>query len=262
MYEQIIWDLGGSIDNEIHYAGKAGAKGEKRAPRVKPTPEQMQRQNQWKKEVYMHRLIRLNFSKDDYLFTLKYPMGARPTLAQVIKDWQKFRDAMKRAYKKHDVPFKWIYRMEVGMSGGRHIHIIINHIEGVDVLKLVKQKWKPGNVNCQPMYEQGNFKALAEYMTKKPDKEIKGQLSLFETEEQKAFKKFSSSRNLKRPVPKKKKFLRRTVRKILAEGPQPRKGYYIDRESVVMGVNQFTGYSYIRYTEYALPQRRRYDETG
>ena len=130
------------------------------------------------------------------------------------------------------------------------------------MLKLVKSKWKPGNVNCQPMYEQGNFKALADYMTKKPDKGIKGQLSLFETEEQKAFKKFSTSRNLKRPVPEKKTFTRRTVRKILAEGPKPRRGYYIDKDSIVIGVNQFTGYSYIRYTEYSLPARGKSEHGG
>ena len=38
-----------SNETEIHWAGKYGAKGEKRDPKEKATPDQVRRQNQWKK---------------------------------------------------------------------------------------------------------------------------------------------------------------------------------------------------------------------
>lgn len=254
MYEQYIFKMSKTKSNDIviHYSGNYGAKGEKRAPKKKATPEQIKKQNQWRKETYVHRLIRANFDTDDYLFTLKWPRGDRPTLDEVVKAWDHFRDAMRRVYKKNNIPFKWIHRIEIGKRGGRHIHVIVSNIPGVNMTKLVSQKWKPGSINCTPMYEQGNFKALAEYMTKPLPDEIKGQLSLFETEKQKAFRKYSASRNLTKPIEEKKVYTRRTVRKIIEEGPKPTPGFYIDKNSIVIGVNQFTGYSYIRYTEYAV----------
>lgn len=265
MYEQLSFfmEKTKSIDRVYRFKGNYGAKGEKRVPRRKATQEQMTKQNQWKKETYMHRLIRNNFDIKDYLFTLKWPKGARPTLEAVMKAWKNFAAAMRKAYKKYGAQFKWIHRMEIGKNGGRHIHVILNHIDGVNMTELVKSKWKAGHINCTPMYEEGNFKDLADYMTKPPDEQIEGQLSLFETEEQKAFRKYSVSRNLKKPEEKRKPYSRRTVRDMVINGPKPTPGYYIDKNSIVTGVNQFTGYSYIRYTEYALPDpRRRFDETG
>lgn len=263
-YEQITFDCGQSVDYEIRFKGNYGAKGEKRAPRRKATPEQMAKQNQWKKETHMHRLLRNNFNTEDHLFTLKWRKGARPSLDEVLKTWKNFADSMRNAYKKYKLPWKWVHRIELGKHGGRHIHIIMNHIDGVDMTALVQSKWKAGHINCTPLYEEGNFKDLAEYMTKLPTEEIEGQLSLFETEEQKAFRKYSHSRNLKEPEVKKKPYKRRTLRKILACGPEQRKGWYIDKASIVMGVNPYTGYSYIHYTEYRIRHgdRRRHDETG
>ena len=254
MYEQYTFRMEKTRSNDIviHYAGNYGARGEKRAKKRQATPEQIQKQNQWKKETYVHRLIRANFDTEDYLFTLKWEKGARPSVEEVGKEWRRFAAAMRREYKKHDLPFKWIHRIEIGKRGGRHIHVIINQIPGENMARLVSRKWMPGSINCTPMYEQGNFKDLAEYMTKPPPEEIKGQLSMFETEEQKAFRKYSASRNLSKPAAEKKTYTRRTVRKIIEEGPKPTPGFYIDKNSIVIGVNQFTGYSYIRYTEYAV----------
>lgn len=46
-----------------------------------------------------------------------------------------------------------------------------------------------------------------------------------------------------------RKYLLRTVRKIIDTGPKPTEGYYIDKNSLKMGVNLYSGLSYIKYTE-------------
>ena len=46
MYNRDRWIFSNSIETEYKFAGKYGAKGEKRAKRKKATPEQMAKQNQ------------------------------------------------------------------------------------------------------------------------------------------------------------------------------------------------------------------------
>ena len=39
------------------------------------------------------------------------------------------------------------------------------------------------------------------------------------------------------------------MQKIIDEAPIPCKGFYIDKDSIVYGLNPYTGYSYISYRE-------------
>lgn len=49
-YIQDTYYLGDYIATEIKFIGRNGAKGERRAKKIKATPEQMARQNQWTRE--------------------------------------------------------------------------------------------------------------------------------------------------------------------------------------------------------------------
>ena len=69
-------------------------------------------------------------------------------------------------------------------------------------------------------------------------------------------KQYHPSRNLVRPQPEKKKYHRWTVRKLIEEGPKPTPGFYIVPDSVVSGVNPYTGMSYLHYEEERLKKRR------
>ena len=66
---------------------------------------------------------------------------------------------------------------------------------------------------------------------------------------------YSTSRNLIRPKPERKRYRRWTMRKLLLYGPKPTPGYYIVPESIRSGTNRYTGYSYMRYTEEKLDRR-------
>ena len=250
-YKEKRFDLGDSIEHEIHFAGKYGAKGEKRGPKKKATPEQIKKQNHWIKVNYLRRLIILNFIPYDFLCTLKYPKGTRKPIQEVQDDVKRFIDRLRARYKKAEVPLKYIYRIEIGKRGGIHVHIIIKRLpENGD--KLIQEKWTAGRVNFTNLYQAGGFQDLAEYIAKEPPEEMEGQINLFSDSEKKKLMAYVPSRNLVKPVPEEKEYRRRTVQKMIIEGPEPAKGFYIDKDTMVYGTNPFTGYSYLYYREYRL----------
>ena len=156
---------------------------------------------------------------------------------------------MRREYKKRDFPFKWIYRIEVGKKGGIHIHILINRLVGEATDMLIQKKWKYGRANYTAIYANGGYEQLESYIVKQPQEQEIEQLSLFPKEEQRELIRYSCSRNLIRPVPERQVYSRWTVRKLIENGPTATKGYFIDKNSIVYGINPYTGMSYYRYTE-------------
>lgn len=250
MYWKDTWKLGSTNEIEYKYAGKYGAKGEKRAKRKKATPEQIRKQNQRNREKNMRRLIKANFSPDDLWCTLKYPKGTLKSVEEVRKDLDNFLSGARKAYRKREEMFKYIYRVEIGRRGGLHIHILVNRIRGEpETAVLIRKLWKGGRVHYEGIYEQGGYEQLAAYIVKPPPEEMEGQLSLFSEKDRKKLKNYSCSRNLVRPLPERKEYKRRTLRKLIEEGPVPTPGYYIDRDSIACGVNPYTGMSWLHYTE-------------
>lgn len=251
MYIQKTYFFLDSNEYEFVYKGKYGAKGEKRAKRKKPTPEQMKKQNQTNKENKVRRLIKKNFTKRDYWITLKYKAGERPGVKKLKKDFQKFIRRLRRVYTKLSAELKYIYRMEIGRLGGVHTHMILNRVgSGLDV--VVRDAWIASGgyaIDYELLRDEDGYSELAKYIVKEPDEEQAQQLSLFETEEAEQLVRYGRSRNLEEPVPEKKAYSRRTVRRLVEDGPKPSKGCYIDKNSIRCGVNPYTGLSYLRYTE-------------
>ncbi len=154
-----------------------------------------------------------------------------------------------RTQESRDGTVKFLLRMEIGRKGGVHVHLIVPRIRGEDTDLLVQESWKHGRAHFESVHEGGGYEKLAAYLVKQPDGETREQLSLFPEEERKELVKYSSSRNLARPQPERKRYRRRTLRKVLEEGPKASEGYWIDKNTVYAGTNRFTGYSYLRYTE-------------
>ncbi len=269
-YQEKIYDLGACIEHELCYAGTCGGKREKRGTRVKPTSEAQQKINQRNRETLIRRKIVLNFRPGDLWVTLKYPKGARKPIREVMKDWAEFGRRMRAAYKKAGEKFKYIYRIEIGKLGGIHIHLILNRIEGTDTGLLVNDCWtmarhkedpEPaelcgrmnGYADIEYMYGSGDYEKLAAYIVKAPSSDD-GQMYFagLGLKEKKAFLRYGCSRNLKKPVAVKKEYHHWTMRRILKDGPKPKPGYYIDKDSIVCGVNPYTGWSYYHYREIRL----------
>lgn len=263
MHKQEVYRFYNSIEYEYKFMGKYGAKGEKRAPKSKATPEQIKKQNQLNRENRMRRKIKANFLPDDLWITLKPAAGKKKSIKELTKDVSNFLTSLKRAYKKRDADLKYICRFEVGKRGGLHCHILLNRIRGkpeTDI--LVRDKWKRygGSVSYESIYENGGYRKLAEYIVKLPEEEVTAQLSFFPEEDRKTLVKYTCSRNLTTPVPEVKEYTRKTVKKLIENGPEPTPGFYIDKESIKTGTNPYTGMSYLYYTEIRIKEIRRSNE--
>lgn len=248
-----VYRIGGWIEHEYKYAGNFGKKGEKRQKRAKTTPEQMRLYNRMNKAKKLRRTIGLNFKYGDYWLTLTYKNGKGKQMDEVKHDVEKFRKRIKWAYGKKNCAFKWMQVIEIGKRGGIHIHMVLNRIEGTDI--LVAKHLVHGHPYFKTLYEEGQYRKLADYMSKLPPEEKSGKGLEAITGENYSF---STSRNLKRPKPdEQKRYTRRTMERAVKEGPKPTPGYYIDKDSIRIGVNKVTGWSYMYYTELPLGGRGR-----
>lgn len=250
MYRRKRYKFASSNEYVYTWIGEYGRKGEKRAKKKKPSPEQIKKQNQKNKENRIRRKIKANFEDNDCWITLKYPAGTRIQLEQIEADMKKFIRSLRGKWKRKGKELKYIMRIEVGKNGGPHAHILINrHPEG-RTLEEVRASWERtgGSVNIRPL-NIDDAKEVAEYIAKEPTEEVEGQLELFPPEDRKAFLRYTCSRNLIEPEPEEKIYMRRTVEKLVKEGPKPTPGYYIVKESIRTGVNPYTGRSYLYYTE-------------
>ncbi len=261
-YFKKTYDMGDVIDYEYSFNGNYGAKGEKRAPRVKATPEQIAKQNHTNKVKKVRRLIILNFHPWDLWLTLKYPRGTRMTSKEVLKDVQDWTGKLRSRYRKAGEELKWIRRIEIGKYGGIHVHILINRPRSIKDIDLVcKELWGRAGINFQSLREEGGYEQLAEYICKKAkDDETEGQLSFLPEEDRKRCLSYKTSKNLVRPEDVfnkdcEKKYSHWTMRRLIEEGPKPREGYYIDKNSIRTGINKYTGKSYYQYTEIKLNNR-------
>lgn len=250
------WLFDDSIEYEFKFAGNYGAKGEKRQKKKKATPEQIKKQNQRNREIKTRRLIKANWTPGSYWVALNYPRGTRKPYEEVEKDFEKLIGRMRYRYKKQGDELKWLCRIEIGKRGGIHIHILINRPNGKKTAdQIVSESWTSGRAHFTTIYEDGGYKDLAEYIAKPPPEKQEN------NEDAVRANRIRTSRNLIRPQPERKYYTRRTVEKMIRyiqigefrdiETP----GFHIDPDSVVMGVNRFTGYSYLKYTEFRIRKK-------
>ena len=152
-YRKLTYHFKNSIEHEYHHKGRYGAKGEKRQPKKEVTKEQIALQNQRNRENRMRRLIKANFEEDDLWVGLQYPEGTRKALASVKMDLRKFLTRMRRLYKKMGIPFKFVYRIEIGERGGIHVHVLFNRErQGPHPDLLAKSCWPHGPLNYKSIY--------------------------------------------------------------------------------------------------------------
>lgn len=235
LYVKKIYDLGWVKEISKYYPGNYGAPGVKRGPKRKRTPEDIERQNKTNREKKVQRLILTNFHEGDWHLVLKYKKELRPeSMAEAKKQVQKFLADMRKAYKKAEYQFKYIYVTERGKRGACHHHLIIEDIAEPDLntKKMVLKFWEYGSKAFIPLYEDGEFENLAEYIVKK------------ETKEDAEGCTYSRSRNLIVPEPQREIIHRRRWQR----EPRPEKGWYIVPDSLVNGENPVTGYPYQHYT--------------
>ena len=189
----------------------------------------------------MRRLINANFGLGDYHLVLTYKRDQRPTPAEARKRLAAFLRKLRREYKKRCEDLKYIMVTEY-RSTAIHHHLVINGLE-TNLNKLVRECWKWGSPHFTPLDDTGQYRELAAYFIKETAKTYKENNGG-------AKQRYSCSRNLIKPVTK--TMIIQKASKWLDE-PKPKKGYYIDKETVYNGINPFNGRAYQHYTMVKLP---------
>lgn len=239
MYVIKTCKINDKIEVEKYYDGRYGAPGMPRVKKEKKTPEEMAKQNLWRRCRDLRRLMELNFQGGDLYLTLTCRTEDRPSLEDAPDVIRQFRDRVARDYKKQGWEFKYIATCEVGSRGAVHWHMIINHMQNANTCSwdIVRKHWTRGRPHMEPLDDNRDYKQLAEYLVKETAKRI---------EKEQTIEKLSymASRNLIRPEEHKEK--RRATR--WKENPSIPEGYRLIESSLVNAVNKFTGYPYQKYT--------------
>lgn len=227
------------IEVREYHNGKYGAPGMARQDKKKPTPEQMERVNQYNRERICRKKMRRWFRKKDLFITLTYAVDARPPDMKTAKEhFKAFIKKVRKFYHKAGYELRWIRNIEVGTKNAWHIHIVMNRIQDADL--IIAEAWSYGEVDIRLCYKKGEFRELAHYMVKTPKTEPRIRES-----------SYSTSRNLPLPPPERDVIERwETWDKVRIP-----KGFYVDWDSYHEGENPKTGQPYREYTLFRIQEK-------
>lgn len=189
------------------------------------TSEEQKKRNLQIARKNLTRIINTNFTGDDFFVLLTYDWKA--TVEEARKELANFFLRLKRFRKKNGYSdLKYVAVVE---SQGRvHHHIVMNHFDGLsmkEALELLQAKWGKGLVKIKRLYKNQKDNRLATYISKENI--------------EKGAKRWSTSRNLKKPDIKIEK-VKETKRKTALRPP---KGFKI----IFSQEDFFAEYGWMRY---------------
>lgn len=227
-YIKSVTKAGKVMDVVVYHVPKHKSPKRPRSKNRCKTTETQKKHNNRRSKLNLFRLICANYKADDLYLTLTY-RGKEPP-ENTREQIEKFLRDLRRLYRKHGMPLKYIITTETGRI---HHHLLINNI-GLSI-KQIKQLWNAGFSKVQLFGgEKEDCERLANYMDKSEKKHRK--------------RNWSSSQNLIHPKPVKTVVPASTWR----EPIKPPKGYYLDKDSERRGETAL-GYPYLSYRLIQLP---------
>lgn len=232
-YIREVCVAGRTIEVNKYYSVRWHCKGEKREAKEKESSEAQKKINQRRASTTLRRLMNTNFKDGDLLVRLDFqktkPKGSEEMQEHISKALRKIRSESK----KHGIELKYIYVKEIGPKGSRHIHMMMNRID----TEIIRKCWPHGGIHIDPLISDGQYARIADYF-------IKYAAKTEETEGQLIGKRWYASRNLIKP---------KITRKVISANKfskeaKPKKGYYVESDSVRSGISGLTGYEYFTYT--------------
>lgn len=251
-YVERVTKAGNTIEIERYFTSRYKKKGISRGDKVKPTKEEQEKVNTRQAERKLRILINANYGYGDYHLVLDYiRRKGEPdrTPEQMRQDIDVFLRECRKEYRKAGLEFKYIHVMEIGKKGARHHHLVVNKID-TEILQRCWYKAYEGHnrVKVFPLDDSGNYAELASYLIKYTGTHKKG------TDGALQGKRWNCSKNLVRPEPE---YHIISDREYFKKEPKAIKGYYVDKNSVSMGVHspEYYGYGYLRYTLVKIADR-------
>lgn len=238
-YTHVEYKAGCTVE-VIHYIGKKQRPGVPRFPKPpKKTKEQMGEANMRQAARKLARKLNANFKPGDWHITLTYRKEERPAPEEAKQILADFIKELRKRYKAAGFCLKWVAVTEYKKVAIHH-HIVINDINAgkkQTTHQFVRELWKgKGNPKFVPLYDNGEYSKLADYLIKETDKTYR------ETKE-KGKQRYGCSRNLINPKPI---MVPRKTKTLWRKEPRPRPGYYIPPDSIFNGLDKM-GYPYQRY---------------
>ena len=109
-----VVQAGRTVEVMKYYSSRYGKKGIKRGERKALTKEEQIKVNKRAAEKKLRRLINENFQEGDTHLVLDYRKERRPAgREQMREDADDFLRKMRKLYKRHGIPFKYIHVMEI-----------------------------------------------------------------------------------------------------------------------------------------------------
>lgn len=226
---------GDVIEVEKIHSGRYGAPGKKRKKKSKPTKEEIVKQNERNAIKKLRRKINCNFGLGDYHLILTYRKEERPNTEEARNIISQFLRKLRAVYKKHGTDLKYVLTTEYKNKAIHH-HLIVNGADEWNVTKEITKLWPRGRPKLSPLDDKGDYSLLAEYF-------VKETCDSFRDADNPNKTRYTCSRNLKEPIVKKEIIKAGTWRK----EPKEKKGWYIDKNSLVDGINPITGFRYQYY---------------
>lgn len=203
---------GDVLEVEQYFSPRAAGKNIPRGINRHLTSELQKERNKQNARKNLSRLINANFGKGDIFATLTYA-GSQPTEEQAQKDMKKFVRRIRNDRRRKGLPelkYIWVTEgLEEAADHRIHHHIIMSAMSLDDVMKF----WEHGRAIVSRLDPDGDYTGLANYITKQSSR---GEHK----------KRWSQSRNLKKPV-----YVRKEIKRgrTLLKAP---KGYKIIQQEL------------------------------
>lgn len=241
-YYKMTVRAGRTMEIRRYFSSRMGIR-TRNGPRRGSSSEEAKAANLRRIELRLRWLLNENFRDGvDALVTLSWKKGeAPPDSAAMKRQVTNFLKRLKRRYQKAGKELRYVYTMEIGPKGSRHIHIVVSD---ADMTEL-REAWGPGPINIQPLNTDGQYARIAAYFVKYSQKTE-------ETEGQKIGRRYCPSLNLRKPKIKIEHCVRSSFRE-----PQERKGWRIDKGYTAYGTHPTDGRPYSEVLYISTRKRRR-----
>lgn len=237
---------GNVLEKEVYESvRRPGKKGIARGTKRAETPEKQKLLNKINAAKRYQRLILNNFRKNDWWLTLI--LAENLTEEQAIREFDNFIDRFNYRLKKGGSPrLKYIGVVARGEKGGRwHAHVVIPYYDPRIITAIWEKSAFAERVYYKPLYEDGNYKKLAEYII---DNGSKHRLKV-------------SRRNLIPPKVTVREITKKEARALKnGEIPEPPKGYIEDKSACYFYHSDVTGischFTYVKFAPHAAARGR------